>query len=158
MKYCQYYSGDLLACQKAVIKTQICSDCFYQPFVCLKANFGPLTRRQPHSFDSTFTQPYSALFQERPEGHLEPRNKVGFQSLQERISGIRIQPSNSECNVLPNCVTLPKSTLERIDHRTPSFFSRNCWSFSLALTTSHTLSQCYYSNIKQVNVVCEVHC
>ena len=31
----------------------------------------------------------TTLFQVRPEGHREPRNEVGFQSLTGRISGIQ---------------------------------------------------------------------
>ena len=61
-----------------------------------------------------------------------------------------------ECNVLYLSVTLHESELETVDHRPASFFSRNYKSFSLTLNTFHILSQCYYSNFKQVNVGWEV--
>ena len=53
--------------------------CFYQLFVCHKANFRPIR-------GGTLTHPVlitaQVLF--RPEGHQEPRNKVGLQILAEK--------------------------------------------------------------------------
>ena len=66
------------------------------------------------------------------------------------------KPSNFECNVLSHFVILCRSVLKTTDHCFASFFSREYRSFSLSWTTSHTLSQCYYSNFKQVNVGWEV--
>ena len=66
------------------------------------------------------------------------------------------KPSNSECNMLSHCDTLPESVLETIVHRLVSSFSRKFRSFSLTLNTLNTLSQCYYSDFKQLNVGGEV--
>ena len=99
----------------------------------------------------------SALFQVRPEVHREPRNNVGSHSITECIQwDLSQKPSFSECNVLSHCVTHPKNVPETIDHLVASFFSRNYKSFSLILNIFHTLSQCYYSNFKHVNVDREV--
>ena len=59
-------------------KFKVCSNFFYQPYGCPKANFGPLTKRYPHS-----------LFQVRPKGHRELRNEVESPTLIKRVSGIR---------------------------------------------------------------------
>ena len=90
----------------------------------------------------SLTQPplITALFQVRSEGHWEPHNKVWFQSLTERISGIR-EPSDSECNVLSHCITLPESVLETIGYRLASVLSRYYIFFSLTVTPhTHYLS------------------
>ena len=89
------------------------------------------------------------LFQVRRGGHPEPRNKVGSQSLTEDIS--RIRAGNLIlCDLLFCCVTLPESVVETIDHRLASFFSRNDRSFLLIVSAFFLLSQCYYSNFKEV--------
>ena len=49
-------------------------------FGCPTANFGPLSRGQPHSPDVN----HCVL----PEGHRKPRNEVGSQSPAERLVGI----------------------------------------------------------------------
>ena len=52
-------------------------------FGCSTANFGPLSRGQPQSPDVNH-----CILHFRPEGHREPRNKVGSLSLAERLVGI----------------------------------------------------------------------
>ena len=47
------------------------------------ANFGPLSRGQPHSPDVN----HCVFLHFRPEGHREPRNEVGSLSLAEHLVG-----------------------------------------------------------------------
>ena len=51
-------------------------------FGCPTANFGPLSRGQPHSPDVNH-----CVLHFRPEGHREPRNEVGSLSPAERLVG-----------------------------------------------------------------------
>ena len=51
-------------------------------FGCPTANFGPLSRGQPHSPDVNH-----CVLHFRPEGHWEPRSEVGSVSLAERLVG-----------------------------------------------------------------------
>ena len=62
------------------------------------ANFGPLSRGQPHSPDVNH-----CVLHFRPEGHREPHNKVGSLSPVERLVGFEPQTS---CNVRK--LTMPK--------------------------------------------------
>ena len=55
---------------------------FYLLFGCPTANFGPLSRGQPHSPDVNH-----CVLHFRPEGHREPRNEVGSLSPAERLVG-----------------------------------------------------------------------
>ena len=55
---------------------------FYLLFGCPTANFGPLSRGQPHSPNVNHC---SIHFQ--PQGHREPRNKVGSLSPAEHLVG-----------------------------------------------------------------------
>ena len=41
--------------KKNKTKCEVCSNIFYRPFGCTKANFGSLTRRQPHKYDPKST-------------------------------------------------------------------------------------------------------
>ena len=52
---------------------------------CPTANFGPLSRGQPHSSDVNH-----CVFHFRPEGHQEPRSEVGFLSPAEHL--LRFEP------------------------------------------------------------------
>ena len=58
--------------------------CFFLKllFGCPMANFGPLSRGQPHSPDVNH-----CILHFRREGHREPRNEVGSQSLAEHLVG-----------------------------------------------------------------------
>ena len=88
--------------------------------------------------------------------HREVRNEVRSQSPTQRIG--RIPAGNLPILIViwyPT-VSLPESVPERIDYRLASFFSISCRSFSLTLNTIHTISQCYSSNFKHVNVGWEV--
>ena len=96
----------------------------------------------------------TTLFQVPPEGYREPRNEGGSEWVHQWDCSWKT--FDSEFNVLSHCVILPKSVLETIDHRLARFFSKCYRSFSLILNTFHTLSQCSYSNHKQVNVGWEV--
>ena len=116
---------------------------FYHLFGCPKANSEPLERRQSHSTDVNCQTISVKGLAPKPD--------------QEHQWESTSNPSNSECKLLSQCVTLLESVLETIDHCLPSFFSKIYRSFSLTLNTFHTLSHCYYSNFKQVNVGCEVH-
>ena len=66
------------------------------------------------------------------------------------------EPSDSECNMLSRCNTLPESVLETTDYRLASIVLRNHRSFLLILNTFYKLYQCYYSNSEQVNVCWEL--
>ena len=83
------------------------SNFFYQPFVYPKANFWPLTRRQPHSPNVNHNTTSSTT-------RRSPRAPKPDRAHQWDSSW---KPSDSECYVLSHCVTLPESVLETIDHR-----------------------------------------
>ena len=53
-------------------------------FGCPKANFGPLSRGEPHSPAANH-----CVLHLRPKGHREPRNKVGTLSPAERLVGFQ---------------------------------------------------------------------
>ena len=55
-----------------------------------------------HSQGDSLTNPMliTAFVHIRPEGHREPRNKVGSLSPAERLVGFEPEPSDSDCNAL----------------------------------------------------------
>ena len=124
-------------------KCKACSSFFYQPFGYTNAKFESLTRRQPQSLIIITT-----LFQVRPVGSHSMTESIKWDSSRK--------PSDFECNVFSHCLTHPKRAPETNDHLVFSFFSRDCKPFSLNLNIFHTLSQCYYSSSKHVNVGWEV--
>ena len=54
-------------------------------FGCSTANFGPLSRGQPHSPDVNH-----CVLHIRPEGHREPRNEVGSLRTAEHLVGFEL--------------------------------------------------------------------
>ena len=54
-------------------------------FGCLMTNFGPLSKRQPHSPDVNH-----CILHIRPEGHREPRNEVGSLGPVEHLVGFEM--------------------------------------------------------------------
>ena len=130
LKYCQYYSGYLLV---KFVRTFFIS------------HLAALRPTLSHVLEGSFTHSMliTAAFQVQPEWDQW--------DLSQKLS-------DSECNVLSHCLTLPESVPETIDHLLVSFFSRNCRSFLSILNTFHTLSQYYYSNFKHVYVGWEKLC
>ena len=60
----------------------------YLSFGCLSANFGPLSRGQPHSANFSHPVLVSVFYNLQPEGHLEAFNKFGYLSHAECPVGL----------------------------------------------------------------------